>query len=241
MKRFMIAVIFVFLSGCATVPPAKYNFDLHRDYSKTYDEVWSSIIEYFANTNTPIKTVEKVSGIIVSDDMKIPFQPTVGTIQSIYCDCGTPGGFFYYKELLGNYNVFVKKVTDNETSVQINTNYKTQLWLTNNFQGWTNCPSTGLLESGLYAYLEQQLKIAKGGIGVGFKNNVIIAVFENSPAKAAGLMVNDKIVAINNTPIKSQAEILFLLRGEENSEVNLTILREDNQLNFTIHRYLYTP
>lgn len=33
-KYQMIALYFVFLSGCATVPPAKYNFDLHRDYSR---------------------------------------------------------------------------------------------------------------------------------------------------------------------------------------------------------------
>jgi len=238
MKRFVFAFIFMFLSGCATVPPAQYNYDSSRAYSKAYDEVWQSIVDYFAKRNTPIKTIEKASGIIATEDLNVPFQYKSGTIKSSYCDCGTPGGLNTYKQLLGRYNVFVKKVSDSETSVQVNTNYRASIWFGNNFLGWVNCASTGDLESSLHSHIEHQMKIAKGGIGVQIKDGTIISFLENSPAKEAGLMINDKIVEVNNIPVKSLGELISLLRGEPNTEVNLTVIRDDRKLNFIIKRQM---
>ena len=69
-----------------------------------------------------------------------------------------------------------------------------------------------------------------GGIGVTLETSGdfhVTGVSENGPAARAGLKVNDKIVAVNGTPVAGRrpAEIIHLLRGPIGSVVTLTIAR----------------
>ena len=95
-----------------------------------------------------------------------------------------------------------------------------------------------------YEAYEQQTQNTYVGIGisVAIVQNVsgveIRKVVENSPAAEAGLQVGDRIVGVDDkhsddTPLD---ELVQLIAGEENTTVNLTILREGKQQTVTVTR-----
>ncbi len=89
------------------------------------------------------------------------------------------------------------------------------------------------------------------GIGVivtlNDKNEVlIISVIENTPAFNAGLLEGDIITAVDGISIKEKSldEVVSMIKGEENTQVSLTIFRqsENKNYNFTIIRKrFYVP
>lgn len=60
----------------------------------------------------------------------------------------------------------------------------------------------------------------------------IVSPIKNSPAEKAGLMSNDKIMAVDGTDIKgySASEAVLLIRGSKGTEVTLSIQRGTNAL-----------
>ena len=66
----------------------------------------------------------------------------------------------------------------------------------------------------------------------------ILEVADNSPAKSAGLKVNDKIIEIDNKKIKGKSieEISNLVKGKKNSKIKLKVLRNDKELEITLKR-----
>lgn len=74
-------------------------------------------------------------------------------------------------------------------------------------------------------------------VGVGIQSSVkkdlnkiqVIQVFENSPAEKSGVKSGDYIIKVNNEEIDASKEdrLTTLLRGEEGSEVKMTIYRQD--------------
>ena len=71
--------------------------------------------------------------------------------------------------------------------------------------------------------------------GTGFE---IIKVIKDSPAEAAGILIGDRIIAVDDTKV-SDADISTLsslVRGEENTHVKLTILRDQAQTDITVNR-----
>ena len=66
----------------------------------------------------------------------------------------------------------------------------------------------------------------------------ISGVFKNGPAEAAGLRTNDLIYMVNGdqTYGKSLSDVVSQIRGEENTTVNITIIRDSEQLEMTVTR-----
>jgi len=66
----------------------------------------------------------------------------------------------------------------------------------------------------------------------------IISIFDNSPAKTAGLKENDVIIKINSTDIEKMAidKAVQLIKGEVNTYVNLTIKRNSQILVIKVKR-----
>ncbi|QXE19602.1 S41 family peptidase [Clostridium sp. 001] len=68
------------------------------------------------------------------------------------------------------------------------------------------------------------------GIQVGAKdsNIVVMDVFDNSPSKKAGIIKNDIIEKVNGTSVsgKDLDKAVSLMKGQENTEVTLTLYRE---------------
>jgi carboxyl-terminal processing protease len=71
--------------------------------------------------------------------------------------------------------------------------------------------------------------------GTGFE---IVSVIEGSPAKEKGLLAGDLLIAVDGTDVtKLDANALTpLVRGEENTNVKLTVLRDGEKKEFTITR-----
>lgn len=80
------------------------------------------------------------------------------------------------------------------------------------------------------------------GIGVvlsQMENFVVVTrVFSLSPAEKSGIMIGDKIASIDGKDVigASVDEVSSLIRGEEDSQVNVGILREKSLHNYTLTR-----
>lgn len=81
------------------------------------------------------------------------------------------------------------------------------------------------------------------GIGAEIKYNTdklptIGKVFKNSPAEKAGLKENDIILKVNDVDVanKTLSGIADMVKGEEGTNVSLTIKRDDEELNLVLTR-----
>lgn len=93
-------------------------------------------------------------------------------------------------------------------------------------------------------YSEQNSSIASKIVGIGVNiasisgKITIINVMDGSPAQAANLQANDIIYAVDGKAISGMpiAEVANLVKGRENSVVDLTILRNNEKINKKITR-----
>lgn len=84
------------------------------------------------------------------------------------------------------------------------------------------------------------------GIGVLLQNSeagdiTIVRVYPNTPAEAAGLRVGDRLQAVDGTPVsgadgRAYNEAVSLIRGENDTEVTLTVLRGSETLDIPVRR-----
>ena len=82
------------------------------------------------------------------------------------------------------------------------------------------------------------------GIGVELKYDektkkyIINKVFENSPSDKAGLKENDELIKINETDIRdtSMDSIASMVKGEDNTKVKITIIRDNKEMTFDVVR-----
>ena len=84
------------------------------------------------------------------------------------------------------------------------------------------------------------------GIGVLLQNTTrgeieIVRVFPNTPAEAAGLRLGDYIVSVDHNPVsgvdgRSYNEAVSMIRGEDGTQVLITVLRGDELLDIPVTR-----
>ena len=74
------------------------------------------------------------------------------------------------------------------------------------------------------------------GVGIEITGDLIINdVFDNSPAKAAGLQKNDKLIKVNGETLegKTASDAAALIKGSK-GEVSITVLRDGKELDFNL-------
>ncbi|MHC1726540.1 MAG: hypothetical protein AB9866_11100 [Syntrophobacteraceae bacterium] len=147
-----------FIFGCVPAPPAHYSIEPSKTYHAGFDDVWSAIIEVFAEKNISIKSLEKQSGIIAADDSRIAVTPAFGKTETEFCDCGDPGAFLHFSEVRVRFNVFVRILGPNECSVRINSSFEAMKRYGYDVVGWDPCVSKGTLESRFFTALEGKLR-----------------------------------------------------------------------------------
>jgi hypothetical protein len=241
-KKLNILFILLFFTSCACVLLVPPEFRSSQNYNKNFDIVWEEVIAILAEKNIPIKTIEKSSGIIVCEDMQVQFTGhrfnPFHNYDFKYCDCDKPGFLKVYREMVGQFSVFVRKIGNKETSVQINTNYKAAKYFNfiNNFIGWTECTSNGFLEDEILTGLDHALSV-RGGIGVTLtEDGTILSIVDGYPAKEAGLLIGDKIIEVNNLTMKDRQEIEDNLIGKPNTELELTLRRGKKKIDLILKR-----
>jgi hypothetical protein len=150
--RKIISLLFLGLGlifcSCAGTAPQVHQFENKVVFESSFDEVWSAIIETFAERNIPITNMEKVSGFIATEEMKF---------ESEYADCGTTymGTKFGSGGVLGKFNVFVKELSPRKYNVTINALYRVDV--SYRAPAYRNCESTGKLEAWFMATLRTKL------------------------------------------------------------------------------------
>ena len=105
-------------------------------------------------------------------------------------------------------------------------------------------PHSAYMDPEEYALFNQDTEGSFGGIGVevDFKESmaVVIAPIPGSPAARAGIVSGDKIVAVDNQPLRGMPvdKIVRLMRGPVKTKVLVTVRRdgEDDPLHFNLVR-----
>jgi uncharacterized alpha/beta hydrolase family protein len=160
MKKFIISfvlliIILSFTSCRSYKPPIKYDFDKSAIINKSFDDVWTLLIRWFGENNTPIKTIEKQSGFISTE-----FNLSAENIKYAM-DCGKLPITNHFVEHAGNFNVIVEKINDTITKVTINAFFHCYSGrpTRNNkhiIEGdRISCNSTGYMEKTIFEYLKQ--------------------------------------------------------------------------------------
>lgn len=113
----------------------------------SFDQVWIAVIETFAELNLPILNMEKDSGLITTDWIRVPED---------YADCGFSE--IAIDELEGKFNVFVKPA-DIVTNFSVNTSYRSlrRILFPEERQAYVDCYSTGELEKSMNEIIQQKI------------------------------------------------------------------------------------
>lgn len=135
LRRRVIAcvVLLIALGGCASAP-APRNIQKSRGYTTDQETMWNNVVRYLASQNYPVKTMEKASGVIFIERVRV---------DKRYADCGNPG-LAVVVSTNASVNVLVASGTQG-TTVTVNTSYSQIRQFDRNV--WTvQCESTGMLE-----------------------------------------------------------------------------------------------
>lgn len=135
MKKRCLVLISIGLcfTCCSTAPEMRIIQDTFS-IDEQFDRVWPAIIEVFAERKLSIATIEKDSGIIVSEWI------VLSDDLFHYADCGK-GSPFPLDVIEVKFNIFLKSITINSSEIKINALFKT---------GKKECVSTGLFERDMY-------------------------------------------------------------------------------------------
>lgn len=109
-------------------------------------------------------------------------------------------------------------------------------YLNDNYTTYLDSDETNML----HEYLNGEYK----GIGILISDHTIVQVFDDSPALASGLKVNDEIVKVNGTDVadKTATDIASMIKSSKNSEVSITVKRNNELIDLTMHlSSLYVP
>jgi carboxyl-terminal processing protease len=105
-------------------------------------------------------------------------------------------------------------------------------------------PHSAYLDKNEFADLQNSITGEFAGIGleIGLKSGFItvISPIDGSPASKAGIQSGDRIIRVDDSPVKGLniTQVTRLLRGDKNTQVNLTIFRNDleDPLDFSLTR-----
>jgi hypothetical protein len=103
-RSILPALALLAAGACTPVPPAPPEPREATPVGASFGRTWDAVIDVFAARNIPIKTIERVSGLIATDPMAVA-RPGGG--QSPYADCGKVMGLAIPPDR-ATYNVLVR-------------------------------------------------------------------------------------------------------------------------------------
>ena len=139
----LIAAGAIALTGCATAPlvvPVERSVET----TKSKEQVWANLIEFFASNNISIKTIEKDSGIVYAERT---FSGAGGLRE--WADCGASMMAPPIRQTM-DLNVFVRDAGGSagpKTNITVNARFsETRQSAWDNSIANTDCNSLGVLE-----------------------------------------------------------------------------------------------
>lgn len=168
MKRLFIVLIVACLQGCGSVKyhPVTYTPVSDKEFkdtftsTKTKEEVWSKLIEFFAKSGSGIKVIDKSSGLIVTEKTDFEGTYTVQNEEGFLLDKDALLVCSHYSyindvspnKVLGNWNVRVFE-ENGKTLVNVNiTNVDAKYLPENPYSPYQKfeCKTTGLFEKRIF-------------------------------------------------------------------------------------------
>jgi hypothetical protein len=107
----------------------------------SFDDVWRAVVQLFAERNWSIKTIDKSSGVIATDWLRISDE---------YADCGS-APLATNNGTRVTFNVLVSPV-DPATRVTVNTTFQ-QVRSVGGTTGVVECASVGSVEAMIHGYV----------------------------------------------------------------------------------------
>ena len=157
MRKCILSILFILFvfCGCSYKPPQKIVFQNYTVLNNNYEETWQKLVTWFSEHNSPIKNLDKNSGLITTER-------NLGVDDLTYCNCGEYAWNQHLEMITGNMNVTVKKIDSVNTKVTINIFYRCNLYTpTGNVFTPTHTPagtvdgqSTGKLETEIFKDLQ---------------------------------------------------------------------------------------
>lgn len=157
-RRIALALYLVLAVACAGKPlPPDPAPPAPRPPTPTgvgYDAAWNAVIAYFAENSVPIKTIDKASGLIVTEVQRVA-QPNE------YAWCGwtvvlshrTEGKTVARRPDAASYNVLVRPTQDGKSNLRV-----TATWSASAAAQSFSCISADSFEQGLEAKLVEMAK-----------------------------------------------------------------------------------
>ena len=154
-KILVLGLACLFFISCATAPKPRQIISAFP-IEVPFDDVWTAIIESFADMNLPIMNMEKDSGLITTDWIEYP----IGKEGKKYCDCGGLGINIEIRRV-GKFNVFAKSITDSSCEVRVTCSFQ-QTYETFSIDGTgarftRSCYSTGKLEADMFELIKAKV------------------------------------------------------------------------------------
>lgn len=153
MRLAALVAVPVLLVSCAG--PKIYQFENSWETQATFDDAWSATVQVFAERQWSIQTLEKDSGIIVSEWLGIERDKS-------YCDCGS-SGLSVVRGREVKFNVFINNDGD-PPRITINAKFREHRMF--DYQTYTvACNSKGAVEQLVSNHIFEKIRAKNSGGG----------------------------------------------------------------------------
>lgn len=155
MKIFIVFLLACTLTGCISAQMRDTTYYTNRDinFPKDFNSCWQNLLDVLSDGNAPIVTIEKESGILITEFVSINKDSLIGYAMVPYGIMGTG-----YTEGKYKLNIRVKKIADNITNVKINAHIEGFYGIVQPY-GWHALESRGVLEVGILQQLASILGV----------------------------------------------------------------------------------
>ncbi len=167
---FVSLLALIGLSACETYPkyskPKAIIVENTQTFDKTYDKVWSAVVDFFVEENYAVDKIDKTSGLIISYKMELGEFRAQQMMDNFYCDCGQNEQMAFISNshekdgvsvLPNHIQIFINvQDTGNGIKVKINPQYESFYYEYKDREYRINypCISIGGLEKKIFKYIE---------------------------------------------------------------------------------------
>ena len=147
MKILILSLLVLFSLSCTSAPAVR-TIDKSFNYTASFDDVWSAVVETIADLSVVFDKMEKDTGIIISG-----WKNAKG--QDDNCDCGGLGLTREF-DRRRKYNIFVIANKDGGVTLTVNIYWQQTYGVANSTQ-IRECVSTGKLEKEIHTQVSIKL------------------------------------------------------------------------------------
>lgn len=143
MRRFFALALS--LAACATAP-MPHEVQRSETINADAETTWTALISLFGERGWPIATIDKGSGLIATDWLKMP---------DGYADCGS-APLAHIVGTKGRFNIIARAVDDG-TRITVNAKFQ-QVRTLGDHAGIVDCTSTGSVEAQIQGWVEERAR-----------------------------------------------------------------------------------